>query len=147
MLVSHGTHAKVREQLWVLTVLPVDSWDGTQAVRLFSKHLTKWAISPSSGLVCPVPIWIYLIGGLLLFFHMLSMWLGEGHGSQTCERIVGQKGRYHRLLPFLEDSWSAVHGIRSKLAPDILVRKQKETEAGVVAIFPIFTDLITSYDT
>lgn len=45
--------------------------------------------------------------------------------------------RHHRLLWFLEESRSAVRGIRPKLVTGTPVREQKGTEARVVATSPI----------
>lgn len=38
VFVHRDSQAKIRGQLWAFSVLPVDSWDGTQVARLLSKH-------------------------------------------------------------------------------------------------------------
>lgn len=65
--------------------------------------------------------------------------MGVSHSKER----VGGRVRHHRLLQCLEEFLSAIYGVRSKMAPRMLVRQQNKTVTRAVGASPVFTEVLT----
>lgn len=101
MFVHHSSHTKTTGQLWVVSVLPVDSWDGIQVARLFSKHPNSLShlTSPWFSLLYPH---LSIFNSGFLFFYMLGMW---SPGSSTMSNKYSELATKLACVLLLDEPW------------------------------------------